>query len=232
MSIVSESSYTMNPFGNETYINRHTVLQSRISTLPMQRQLPTDEEWEQLSRLFHATAQIGTSADTPEAEIQDTGESSLEMSLNDILANVLEGIEKMDPEKALELRREFQDPSSSSTQPRPTAKPNLGTSSVHGQTIDPQGHILVNQRIQAAAPTLKCSTCQTTTTPEWRRGPSGPRTLCNACGLAWAKMVRNRARGEEEEEEEVESTSKSEPVGDGSVPGSPDPGDENEGSGT
>jgi hypothetical protein len=97
----------------------------------------------QLSRLFHATAQIGTSGDTQETEGQDAGESSLEMSLNDILMNVLDGMDKIDPEKALELRREFQDPSSSSTQSRPVARPNLGTSSVHGQIIDPQGNILV-----------------------------------------------------------------------------------------
>jgi transcription elongation factor Elf1 len=26
-------------------------------------------------------------------------------------------------------------------------------------------------------------------TPMMRRGPSGPRTLCNACGLMWANKV-------------------------------------------
>lgn len=29
----------------------------------------------------------------------------------------------------------------------------------------------------------KCHSCGTTETPEWRRGPDGARTLCNACGL-------------------------------------------------
>ncbi|ORY91123.1 GATA zinc finger-domain-containing protein, partial [Syncephalastrum racemosum] len=28
-----------------------------------------------------------------------------------------------------------------------------------------------------------CHSCHTTQTPEWRRGPDGARTLCNACGL-------------------------------------------------
>jgi hypothetical protein len=28
-------------------------------------------------------------------------------------------------------------------------------------------------------------------TPMMRRGPSGPRTLCNACGLMWANKVRS-----------------------------------------
>ncbi|GME46195.1 UV-endonuclease UvdE [Neofusicoccum parvum] len=27
-----------------------------------------------------------------------------------------------------------------------------------------------------------CSSCNTTSAPEWRRGPNGPKTLCNACG--------------------------------------------------
>ena len=36
-----------------------------------------------------------------------------------------------------------------------------------------------------------CANCHTRTTPEWRRGPSGNRDLCNSCGLRWAKQVGN-----------------------------------------
>ncbi|KAL8844382.1 MAG: hypothetical protein Q9176_001292 [Flavoplaca citrina] len=32
-----------------------------------------------------------------------------------------------------------------------------------------------------------CANCHTRVTPEWRRGPSGNRDLCNSCGLRWAK---------------------------------------------
>jgi hypothetical protein len=39
-----------------------------------------------------------------------------------------------------------------------------------------------------------CLGCKATTTPEWRRGPMGPRTLCNACGLVYAKMIKKRAK--------------------------------------
>ena len=35
-----------------------------------------------------------------------------------------------------------------------------------------------------------CANCHTKTTPEWRRGPSGKRDLCNSCGLRYAKLVR------------------------------------------
>jgi PAS domain S-box-containing protein len=34
-----------------------------------------------------------------------------------------------------------------------------------------------------------CANCHTKDTPEWRRGPSGNRDLCNSCGLRWAKQV-------------------------------------------
>lgn len=37
-----------------------------------------------------------------------------------------------------------------------------------------------------------CHACHTTSTPEWRKGPAGPRTLCNACGLLFAKSCRRR----------------------------------------
>ncbi|KAJ7749574.1 white collar 2 type of transcription factor [Mycena maculata] len=35
-----------------------------------------------------------------------------------------------------------------------------------------------------------CVTCGRTDSPEWRKGPSGPKTLCNACGLRWAKQTK------------------------------------------
>ncbi|EFA75982.1 GATA-binding transcription factor [Heterostelium album PN500] len=35
-----------------------------------------------------------------------------------------------------------------------------------------------------------CAKCETTETPEWRRGPDGETSLCNACGLQYAKQMR------------------------------------------
>eukprot|EP01113_Clastostelium_recurvatum_P023226 TRINITY_DN2775_c0_g1_i2.p1 TRINITY_DN2775_c0_g1~~TRINITY_DN2775_c0_g1_i2.p1 ORF type:complete len:825 (+),score=155.38 TRINITY_DN2775_c0_g1_i2:226-2700(+) len=37
---------------------------------------------------------------------------------------------------------------------------------------------------------LSCRLCRATTTPEWRKGPDGAKTLCNACGLQYAKLLR------------------------------------------
>lgn len=33
--------------------------------------------------------------------------------------------------------------------------------------------------------TKRCTHCQVTTTPQWREGPMGPKTLCNACGVRY-----------------------------------------------
>ena len=41
-----------------------------------------------------------------------------------------------------------------------------------------------------AAPPGRCHSCNRADTPEWRRGPDGARTLCNGCGLHYAKLTR------------------------------------------
>lgn len=46
-----------------------------------------------------------------------------------------------------------------------------------------------------AAPPGRCHSCNRAETPEWRRGPDGARTLCNACGLHYAKLTRKQQGG-------------------------------------
>ncbi|KAK4031885.1 hypothetical protein C8A01DRAFT_51182 [Parachaetomium inaequale] len=50
----------------------------------------------------------------------------------------------------------------------------------------------VKKRRGRAAPPGRCNSCNRVDTPEWRRGPDGARTLCNACGLHYAKLERRR----------------------------------------
>ncbi|KAG5549038.1 hypothetical protein RHGRI_014419 [Rhododendron griersonianum] len=49
-----------------------------------------------------------------------------------------------------------------------------------------------------------CCDCKTTETPLWRAGPSGPKSLCNACGIRYRKkrsaVVGLNKRVEKEEE--------------------------------
>lgn len=44
--------------------------------------------------------------------------------------------------------------------------------------------------IAAGDGTESCRHCHETVTPEWRRGPYGNRTLCNACGLFYCKLIK------------------------------------------
>lgn len=38
---------------------------------------------------------------------------------------------------------------------------------------------------QQSFPGKKCLHCEVTKTPQWREGPMGPKTLCNACGVRY-----------------------------------------------
>ncbi|CAG8598433.1 13265_t:CDS:10 [Ambispora leptoticha] len=40
-----------------------------------------------------------------------------------------------------------------------------------------------------------CAHCQRKDSPEWRKGPGGPKSLCNACGLRYAKQVSSTGSG-------------------------------------
>ncbi|XP_026394319.1 GATA zinc finger domain-containing protein 11-like [Papaver somniferum] len=50
----------------------------------------------------------------------------------------------------------------------------------------------------------RCSNCSSPTTPQWRVGPSGAKTLCNACGIRYKKQkAASDAKGAEEDTESV-----------------------------
>ncbi|WFC97818.1 hypothetical protein MYAM1_000538 [Malassezia yamatoensis] len=59
----------------------------------------------------------------------------------------------------------------------------------------------------AAASPKACSSCGKKDSPEWRRGPTGHKTLCNACGLRYARSLSNkRKRGKDGSIVTVEAT--------------------------
>jgi hypothetical protein len=45
----------------------------------------------------------------------------------------------------------------------------------------------------------RCISCGAQDTPEWRRGPNGARTLCNACGLHYSKLVRRKKQEDKDD---------------------------------
>lgn len=68
-----------------------------------------------------------------------------------------------------------------------TSKGSVSDLNASQQTYVPK----YKKRSRAPAPGV-CHSCGNSDTPEWRRGPDGARTLCNACGLHFAKLVRRR----------------------------------------
>ncbi|XP_072954619.1 GATA transcription factor 15-like [Typha angustifolia] len=64
-------------------------------------------------------------------------------------------------------------------------------------------------RIECGEERRSCADCHTTTTPLWRGGPSGPKSLCNACGIRYRKKRREAlgleegGEGKEEKREEM-----------------------------
>ncbi|CAN6354308.1 unnamed protein product [Urochloa humidicola] len=46
---------------------------------------------------------------------------------------------------------------------------------------------------RSSPPGRRCANCDTTSTPLWRNGPRGPKSLCNACGIRYKKEERRAA---------------------------------------
>ncbi|KAI5807644.1 hypothetical protein DFH27DRAFT_328497 [Peziza echinospora] len=55
-------------------------------------------------------------------------------------------------------------------------------------------HTGEKKKKQKIADEYVCTDCGTLDSPEWRKGPKGPKTLCNACGLRWAKKEKKRGQ--------------------------------------
>lgn len=49
----------------------------------------------------------------------------------------------------------------------------------------PLGPMEANQNTPPSQSVRKCMHCEITKTPQWRAGPMGPKTLCNACGVRY-----------------------------------------------
>jgi hypothetical protein len=71
--------------------------------------------------------------------------------------------------------------------PMDTRQPSNQGLVMHMQTTSTR-----RKRSRTGQPPGRCHHCNTSETPEWRYGPDGARTLCNACGLHYAKMQRKR----------------------------------------
>lgn len=46
--------------------------------------------------------------------------------------------------------------------------------------------------VNSGIPGQACTACKAQSTPVWRAGPMGPKTLCNACGVRWMKHSKRK----------------------------------------
>ncbi|KAH7651080.1 Zinc finger NHR/GATA-type protein [Dioscorea alata] len=72
-----------------------------------------------------------------------------------------------------------------------------GTSTTSKLPINGYWDFLTNSSKPASRDHLlharRCANCDTTSTPLWRNGPKGPKSLCNACGIRYKKEERRAA---------------------------------------
>lgn len=59
-----------------------------------------------------------------------------------------------------------------------------------GQQLSAKSRKKSKHNISHEAERHVCAECGVVESPEWRKGPQGRKTLCNACGLRWAKRTR------------------------------------------
>eukprot|EP00889_Picochlorum_renovo_P008323 jgi/Picre1/35353/NNA_002815.t1 len=57
---------------------------------------------------------------------------------------------------------------------------------LQGEAEVASAHLKKTQKVRKGKATV-CLNCGSTETPQWRCGPLGPRTLCNACGVRYKK---------------------------------------------
>ncbi|KAK9910913.1 hypothetical protein M0R45_034847 [Rubus argutus] len=59
-----------------------------------------------------------------------------------------------------------------------------------------RGHTKPMRQAEGSESIRRCTHCASEKTPQWRTGPLGPKTLCNACGTSRVGSCPNTTRGE------------------------------------
>ncbi|PHU25027.1 putative GATA transcription factor 22 [Capsicum chinense] len=69
---------------------------------------------------------------------------------------------------------------------------NILQNNNHTTNKSSRGSSNANTNSSGADPLVarRCANCDTTSTPLWRNGPRGPKSLCNACGIRYKKEER------------------------------------------
>ncbi|KAI9282810.1 hypothetical protein BC943DRAFT_107498 [Umbelopsis sp. AD052] len=75
----------------------------------------------------------------------------------------------------------------------PQLSPDALTASRNDQPRPSESYFRTNQPKNVFS-AHTCESCGTDTSPEWRRGPSGHKTLCNACGLRYSRSIARQTK--------------------------------------
>jgi len=159
--------------------NTDTVTYSPVDPVPLTTPIaqagPT-VDYEQMLRSYERLLVDLPSAD--EWSNENARQAMSSASLGGLVSAAVTGLQTLDPN----ARFESVSPPPENTSELHSVSPSLSSAY--------QMPIIRTKRRRVIQ---KCLSCDSTSTPEWRKGPMGPRTLCNACGLVWAKVLRKRA---------------------------------------
>ncbi|KAF8579915.1 hypothetical protein K439DRAFT_343406 [Ramaria rubella] len=145
--------------------------------------IPQGPDFHKLSQMYRLILDNASSSSSASTSLPPPTQAS-GLPSSDVLTRIyecaLEGVRQFDP-----VDQDKPPPQPPTPQPRPEALDDDD-----GNTVP-----LKRQRTEpAVSESQRCMGCGATSTPEWRRGPLGPRTLCNACGLVYAKLIKKRGR--------------------------------------
>mmetsp|Transcript_40534 Transcript_40534/g.120950 ORF Transcript_40534/g.120950 Transcript_40534/m.120950 type:complete len:301 (-) Transcript_40534:1163-2065(-) len=73
-----------------------------------------------------------------------------------------------------------------------TAELDFKTQLMAQETVEVQPPVVC---AHANESNLVCCQCGATQTPQWREGPLGPKTLCNACGVKYYRQAKRTRKG-------------------------------------
>ncbi|KAG8757460.1 hypothetical protein FRC14_002024 [Serendipita sp. 396] len=169
----------------------------------MDKGSPPVTDWEMVQNIFASINQMTVQAMSLQNQgAQNTADTdrALEAIFAEMQEKAREGLAQMDPHRASDTYPPSSEPSTSSHRAGPSASSHPSVQ----QTMDSQGNIVRNQYLPPNSGTTgevrQCAIpgCNTTQTPEWRRGPTGAATVCNACGLVYLKLKRKAEQRERE----------------------------------
>jgi len=123
--------------------------------------------------------------------IQQQARLSESMSrIKDVIIRQQQVLAEQQKDNERQIERQIYHKASSPNEPEEARRPYPDKSEGNGGFAGADQ----KKRRGRAAPPGRCHSCNRSETPEWRRGPDGARTLCNACGLRMlAPIVRDIA---------------------------------------